>query len=168
MEFRADAKYRNLPVVVLAGRPNVGKSTLFNRLLHKRRAITDPTPGVTRDPVEADCFIAGMPLRLIDSGGFKLADREGIDNLVVEKTLDTIKKADLVILLLEAGEITPEDEEFIELLRPMRDNLIAAVNKTEGGRLHAGAWNILSLGFEKVFMISAEHGDNIGELEQES
>lgn len=167
MEFRPDVKYRSLPVVVLAGRPNVGKSTLFNRLLGRRRAITDPTPGVTRDPVEADCFIAGMPLRLVDSGGFKLADREGLDKLVVEKTLDAIKKADLVILILDAGGMTGEDEEFIELLRPFRSRLIAAVNKTEGGRLQAGAWNILSLGFEKVFMISAEHGDNIGELEQE-
>ncbi|MFQ3547989.1 MAG: GTPase, partial [Termitinemataceae bacterium] len=59
MEFNPDTKYTNLPVVVLVGRPNVGKSTLFNRLLRQRRAITDPTPGVTRDPVEADAFIAG-------------------------------------------------------------------------------------------------------------
>ena len=160
-------KYQNLPIVVLAGRPNVGKSTLFNRLLRKRRAITDPTPGVTRDPVEADCFISGKPLRLIDTGGFKLADCEGIDKLVVEKTLATIKKADLIVLILEAGEITSEDEEFIGLLRPYRDRLIVAVNKTEGGRRQADSWNILSFGFDKVFMISAEHGDNIGELEQE-
>ena len=163
----ASQKYRNLPTVVLAGRPNVGKSTLFNRLLHKRRAITDPTPGVTRDPVEADCLIDGKPLRLIDTGGFKLADCEGIDKLVVEKTLDTIKRANLIILLLEAGEITSEDEEFIGLLRPYNDRLIVAVNKTEGGRREADSWNVLSFGFDKVFMISAEHGDNVGELAQE-
>jgi GTP-binding protein len=160
-------KYCNLPVVVLAGRPNVGKSTLFNRLLRKRRAITDPTPGVTRDPVEADCLIDGKPLRLIDTGGFKLADCKDIDKLVVEKTINTIKKADLVILLLEAGEITSEDEEFIGRLRPYRNKLIAAVNKTEGGRHQADSWNLLSFGFDKIFMISAEHGDNIGELQQE-
>jgi len=160
-------KYTNLPVVVLAGRPNVGKSTLFNRLLRKRRAITDPTPGVTRDPVEADCLINEKPLRLIDTGGFKLADVEGIDKLVVERTIDTIKKADLVVLLLEAGEITSEDEELIELLRPYRKKLIVCVNKTEGGRLEADSWNVMSFGFEKVLMISAEHGDNIGELQQE-
>ena len=160
-------KYANLPVVVLAGRPNVGKSTLFNRLLRKRRAITDPTPGVTRDPVEADCLINEKPLRLIDTGGFKLADVEGIDKLVVERTIDTIKKADLVVLLLEAGETTSEDEELIELLRPYRNKLIVCVNKTEGGRLEADSWNVMSFGFEKVLMISAEHGDNIGELQQE-
>ena len=61
-----------LPIVALAGRPNVGKSTLFNRLLHKRRAITDPTPGVTRDPVAMDTVIMGKPLTLVDTGGFKL------------------------------------------------------------------------------------------------
>ncbi|WP_461257843.1 ribosome biogenesis GTPase Der [Treponema sp. R80B11-R83G3] len=160
-------KYRNLPTVVLAGRPNVGKSTLFNRLLHKRRAITDPTPGVTRDPVEADCFINEKPLRLIDTGGFKLADCNELDKLVVERTLETIKKADLVVLLLEAGEITSEDEELINILRPYRKKLIVTVNKTEGGRHEADAWNVLTFGFEKVLMISAEHGDNIGELQQE-
>ncbi|MDR0323616.1 MAG: ribosome biogenesis GTPase Der [Treponema sp.] len=163
----AKRKYQNLPTVVLAGRPNVGKSTLFNRLLRKRRAITDPTPGVTRDPVEADCIINEKPVRLIDTGGFKLAESESIDKLVVEKTIAAIKKADLVILILEAGEITSEDEEFIALLRPYRDKLIAAVNKTEGGRRQSDAWNVLSFGFDKVFMISAEHGDNVGELEQE-
>ena len=160
-------KYRNLPTVVLAGRPNVGKSTLFNRLLHKRRAITDPTPGVTRDPVEADCLINEKPLRLIDTGGFKLTDCDELDKLVVERTLETIKKADLVVLLLEAGEITSEDEELINTLRPYREKLIVTVNKTEGGRHEADAWNVLTFGFEKVLMISAEHGDNIGELEQE-
>jgi len=163
----ANLKYRNLPTVVLAGRPNVGKSTLFNRLLHKRRAITDPTPGVTRDPVEADCLIDGKPLRLIDTGGFKLADCNELDKLVVERTLETIKKAGLVVLLLEAGEITSEDEELINILRPYRKKLIVTVNKTEGGRHEADAWNVLSFGFDKVLMISAEHGDNIGELQQE-
>jgi GTP-binding protein len=174
MEFNPSLKYRNLPVVVLAGRPNVGKSTLFNRLLRKRRAITDPTPGVTRDPVETDAFIQGKPLRLVDTGGFKLDRERGardsdagaeMDDLVVEKTLGAIEKADLVVLLLEAGEITAEDEEFIELLRPCGDRLILAVNKTEGGRREAEAWNLLSYGFDKIHLISAEHGDNIAELE---
>ena len=174
-EFDPSKKYRNLPTVVLAGRPNVGKSTLYNRLLHKRRAITDPTPGVTRDPVQTDGFIAGKPIRLVDTGGFKLerSDKRGaeadnvIDDLVMEKTLATIREANLVVLLLEAGEITSEDEEFIELLRPCQQRLVIAVNKTEGGRREADSWNLLSYGFEKVFMISAEHGDNVGDLEDE-
>jgi GTP-binding protein len=166
MEFNPDSKYRNLPVAALVGRPNVGKSTLFNRLLHKRRAITDPTPGVTRDPVGMDTFINGKPLRLIDTGGFKL-DREELDDLVVERTLEILEQADLVILILEAGELTAEDEEFIAFLRPRRDRLLVAVNKTEGGRREADSWNLLSYGFEKVHMISAEHGDNVGDLEDD-
>jgi GTP-binding protein len=168
LEFDPELKYRNLPVVVLAGRPNVGKSTLFNRLLHKRRAITDPMPGVTRDPVAMDTFIAGKPLRLVDTGGFKL-DREGdegFDDLVVAKTLQTLEKADLILLVLEAGSLTREDEEFIEFLRPYRNRLLAVVNKTEGGRLENEAWNLLTCGFEKLWMISAEHGDNVGLLEK--
>ncbi|MDR2246389.1 MAG: ribosome biogenesis GTPase Der [Treponema sp.] len=167
-------KYRNLPVVVLAGRPNVGKSTLFNRLLRLKKAITDPTPGVTRDPVSADAFIAGKPVRLIDTGGFKL-DREAppandpsgdtLDDLVVGRTVETIRRADLIVLILEAGELTGEDEAFIDFLRPFQDRLVAAVNKTEGGRRGNESWNILSYGFDRVYLISAEHGDNIGELE---
>jgi GTP-binding protein len=194
--------YRGLPVVVLAGRPNVGKSTLFNRLLRRRRAITDPSPGVTRDPVEADAFIAGKPLRLIDTGGFKL-DREpgaprpaagrgssrgpvrgapedlsltdgspmdgapaSLDDLVLDRTLATLERADLIVLLLEAGECTAEDEEFIELLRPYGDRVLVAVNKTEGGRREAESWNLLSYGFGAMYPISAEHGDNVAELEE--
>jgi len=158
---------KNIPAVALAGRPNTGKSTLFNRLLHKRRAITDPTPGVTRDPVEADCVINDKLIRLIDTGGFKLADLDNLDKLVVEKTLEKLKNADLIVLLLEAGELTSEDEELIKILRPHRKKLIVAVNKTEGGRNEADAWNVLKFGFDNVLMISAEHGDNIGVLKQE-
>jgi GTP-binding protein len=161
----------NLPIVALAGRPNVGKSTLFNRLLHKRRAITDPTPGVTRDPVAMDTVIRGKLVTLVDTGGFKLdLDRDSsageLERLVVEKTMEILEKADLIVLLFEAGDISLEDEEFIDRLRPYQEKLIAAVNKTEGGRREAEAWNLLSYGFEKVYMISAEHGDNIPELEE--
>ena len=159
------------PLVALAGRPNVGKSTLFNRLLHQRRAITDPTPGVTRDAIFANTSILGKPIRLIDTGGFKL-DRdedtpEGkLEAMVVQRTLEVLKEADLIILLFEAGELKGEDEEFISLMRPYKDKLLAAVNKTEGGRREAEAWNLLSYGFDKVHMISAEHGDNIHDLEE--
>jgi GTP-binding protein len=165
MEFDSEKLYRKLPVVVLAGRPNVGKSTLFNRLLRRRRSITDPTPGVTRDPVEADAFILGKPMRLVDTGGFKL-ERDDLDDLVVEKTRDTLARADLVILVLEAGEPTPEDEQFIEYLRQYRDRLMVVVNKTEGGRREAMAWNYMSFGFDDLLMVSAEHGDNIADLEE--
>jgi len=167
--FDEDKTYRNQPLVVIVGRPNVGKSTLFNRFLHKRRAITDPTPGVTRDPIEETAFVAGKPVRLVDTGGFKRERDPGtpesvLDELVVEKTIAALKRADEILLLLEAGEPTAEDEEFIALLRPYWDKLLVAVNKTEGGRRESEAWNFLRFGFEEVLFVSAEHGDNIIEL----
>jgi GTP-binding protein len=164
-QFDINKKYADLPIVVLAGRPNVGKSTLFNRLLRTRRAITDPTPGVTRDAVTKDTFILDKPVRLVDTGGFKL-DKEGLDSLVVERTIKTLKTADLIVLLLEAGIITPEDEEFIGFLRQFYAKLLVAINKTEGGRHESEAFNLFSYGFDKILMISAEHGDHIGELEE--
>lgn len=169
--FDENKKYKNLPKVVIAGRPNVGKSTLFNRLLHERRAITDPTPGVTRDPIEEDCFICGYPVRIMDTGGFKLEREPGtveamLDELVVEKTLASLKTADLILLLLEAGTITAEDEEFIALLRPYWSKVVAAVNKTEGGRREEEAYNFYQYGFDELIFISAEHGDRVDELSE--
>jgi len=118
-----------------------------------------------------DTVILGKALRLVDTGGFKL-DRnrdtpEGeLESVVVERTLEVLKGAELIVLLFEAGELSLEDEEFIKLLRPYQKKLLVAVNKTEGGRREAEAWNLLSFGFDKVYMISAEHGDNIGDLEE--
>ena len=171
-EFSHQKKYKNIPLIAIVGRPNVGKSTLFNRFLRKRRSITDPTPGVTRDPVEAQAIINGFPVMLVDTGGFKLT-RSGdkfedtIDELVMEKTISTLKKADRILLLLDAGLATAEDEEFIQFLRPYFNKLVVAVNKTEGGRLMAAACNYYSYGFKSLTCISAEHGDNISELAEE-
>jgi GTP-binding protein len=111
-----------------------------------------------------DVFLCGRPVRLIDTGGFKL-ETDGLDELVVGRTLETLERADLIIFMVEAGAVTPEDEEFIGRLRPFQDRVLVAVNKTEGGRLSAEAWNLLAYGFEKVYLISAEHGDNVGDLE---
>ena len=164
-----DFEYEGLPTLVIAGRPNVGKSTLFNRFLHRRIAIVNPTPGVTRDPVEAVAMLNGNPVHLIDTGGYKLEREIGtmeaeLDEQVVEKSLDEISKADCILILLEAGMITGEDEEFILKMRPYWNKVIAAVNKTEGGKNEAEAWNYARFGFKNLFFISASHGDRIGEL----
>lgn len=169
LKFFPDKSYINLPTVAIAGRPNVGKSTLFNRFMHKRLAIVDPTPGVTRDPVEGTAFISGKPVHLVDTGGFKLdrdlKSRESeMDELVVEKSLSVIKRADLILLLLEAGKITGEDEEFIHLLRPYWNKVVVAVNKCEGGFGENISWNYLQYGFNELLFISADHGDHITEL----
>ena len=169
LHIYSDRTYFNLPLVVIAGRPNVGKSTLFNRFMKKRVAIVDPTPGVTRDPVESTAFIAGHPVHLMDTGGFKLDRDIGtmeavMDELVVQKSLEMLKRADLILFLMEAGTITGEDEEFIQLLRPYWKKVIAAVNKTEGGKKIDEAYNFMKYGFQDLLFISADHGDNISEL----
>lgn len=158
-------RYENLPLVALVGRPNVGKSTLFNRLLHKRRAITDPTPGVTRDPIEEEFIFPGTDkrCRIADTGGFKL-EREGLDDLVVARTLSLLRKADLVLFIVDAVDITPEDAEFAELLRPMSDRLILVVNKADSPERDPMVWAHMRWGFPRYIFISAEHNRNIGEL----
>ena len=165
----AKKQYEGLPLLVIAGRPNVGKSTLFNRFMQRRLAIVDPTPGVTRDPVEGTAMINGKPVHIVDTGGYKLQRDEGtmeavLDALVVERSLEMIEKADVILLLLEAGQITGEDEEFIIQLRPHWNKVIAAVNKTEGGKNESVSWNYAQFGFKNLFFISAEHGDNIADL----
>ena len=147
-KFYPDKTYYNLPLIVIAGRPNVGKSTLFNALTHTKRAITDPTPGVTRDPVEGTCFIAGKPVHLMDTGGYKLTrdyeSRESeMDDLVVAKTVEMLVKADKILLLLDAQAITAEDEELIAHLRQYSDKIIVAANKCESEKTAAAAYEAL-------------------------
>ncbi|MCX7028164.1 MAG: ribosome biogenesis GTPase Der [Spirochaetes bacterium] len=160
-----DVRWENLPLVALVGRPNVGKSTLFNRLLHKRRSITDPTPGVTRDPIEEVCELPGSDKRVLlaDSGGFKL-EREGLDDLVVARTLSLISKADLILFIVDAVEITPEDAEFAELLRPLGRRLVLVVNKADSPEREPLVWSQMKWGIEPVVFVSAEHNRNIDEL----
>ena len=170
-KFFPDRIYNNLPLIVIAGRPNVGKSTLFNALTHTKRAITDPTPGVTRDPVEGTCFLSGLPVHLMDTGGYKLTrnlkSRESeMDDLVVEKTVSMFQKADKILLLLDATEINSEDEELIHLLRSYSDKLIVAVNKTEGGKNEHLAYNYMKYGFKDISLISAFHGDGLNVLQE--
>lgn len=167
-----EKKYRNTPIVVIVGRPNVGKSTLFNRFMKKKVAITDPTPGVTRDPVIAQAFLDDnkeKPLTIIDTGGYKLERVVGskeaeLDELVVEKSIEMLSRADVILLLLESENITGEDEELVSTLRPYSDRVIVAVNKTEGGRNINDAWNYARFGFSDLIFISAEHGDHLADL----
>ena len=114
-------------------------------------------------------MINGKPVHIVDTGGYKLQRDEGtmeavLDELVVERSLEMIEKADVILLLLEAGQITGEDEEFIIQLRPHWNKVIAAVNKTEGGKNESVSWNYAQFGFKNLFFISAEHGDNIADL----
>ncbi len=145
------------PVVAIVGRPNVGKSTLFNRLIGRKKAITDPTPGVTRDPVSGSFEANGRTILLYDTGGVTF-EREGLNELVTKRSMEILEAADLVILVMEIGEITSEDQRFIELLRPYAKKIVLAVNKTDHGGLDQQVWEFHSFGFPEVIPISAAHG----------
>jgi len=151
--------------IAIVGRPNVGKSTLFNRLVGRRRAITDPTPGVTRDAVHEPAVIADHAVELIDTGGYRV-DAVDIESLVREKSLALLKDVDLVLLMLDINEYTAEDEEFVEKIRTYTDRLIVVVNKVDNQQREGLLWDFYSLGFEHVVGISAAHGTGIDDLEE--
>lgn len=153
-----------MPTVAIVGRPNVGKSTLFNRFLGHRKAITDPTPGVTRDPVGMIWECREEEIFLIDTGGYKL-DRQGLNGLVTRKSLEVIEGADLLLLVVDVQELTPEDEVLVEFLRPYADRTLLVVNKVDNPKREAEVWNFLTLGFPEVVGVSSTHGDNFGTLE---
>lgn len=152
-----------MPSIAIVGRPNVGKSTLFNRMVRKRKAITDPTPGVTRDTVEAVVYIGDRPVRLIDTGGVT-ADQGEIESSVTERSYRALREADIILLLLDVTGVTGEDTEFIESLRPYREKSVLLVNKVDNPAREAEGWNYFSFGFSSTLMISAEHGVNMDEL----
>ncbi|MDC7222679.1 MAG: GTP-binding protein, partial [Spirochaetales bacterium] len=157
---------RTLPVVAVVGRPNVGKSTLFNRLFGKRRSITDPTPGVTRDAIEEACTVAGKDILLVDTGGYKLERDDHFDGLVAERSVEQLDRASLIMLVLEAGIMTPEDEAMVEMVRPYTDRLIVVVNKVDTPEREPLVWEAYSLGFEHVIGVSAAHNRNVSELKE--
>jgi GTP-binding protein len=147
----------------VVGRPNVGKSTLYNRLLGRRRAITDAQPGVTRDVVESEWSCAGIPVRLCDTGGVT-AERGVFSKLVSERALETVRSAAVIVFLMDVTEVTGEDEEYIEALRPYADRVVLAVNKADNEKREQAAYAFYEYGFQTVIPISAEHGINIEAL----
>lgn len=155
---------RSLPVVAVVGRPNVGKSTLFNRLFGKRRSITDPTPGVTRDAIEEACTVAGKDILLVDTGGYKLERDDQFDELVSEKSVAQIDRSSLILLVLEAGQLTAEDQAMVEMVRPYSDRVVLVVNKVDTIEKEPLLWDFYSLGFEHNVGVSAAHNRNVSEL----
>jgi len=154
-----------LPVVVVAGRPNVGKSTLFNRLVGRRRAITDAMPGVTRDPVSAAATIGERPVRLVDTGGVGIGENE-MDILVAERSLRSVADADVVILVMDGTETTGEDEDFVDKLRHVADRTVLVVNKIDNPERENLVAAFYEYGFARVVGVSATHGLGREELEE--
>ena len=157
----------SLPKVAILGSPNVGKSTLFNRLLGRRRAITDPTPGVTRDPVEAKCVIDDASFLLVDTGGYLEGADEEVTEIASRKSLELAREADLLLFVVEVAGLAGNDEIFAQKLRPYAQKLILVVNKVDNAAREAQIWEFLRIGYDRMIAVSAAHGRNLVLLKQE-
>jgi GTP-binding protein len=156
-------------LIAIVGRPNVGKSALFNRIVGHRIAIVHDQPGVTRDRVSAEAEWRGRPFTLVDTGGIGLLRREKADDVIVRAALEqvglAIEAANVIILVVNVQEgIVPLDREAAARLRHSGKPVIVAVNKVDTSRVEANALEFLELGFEKVFPVSAIHGEGIEAL----
>ncbi|WP_035593437.1 ribosome biogenesis GTPase Der [Hyphomonas polymorpha] len=151
--------------LAIVGRPNVGKSTLFNRLVGKKIALVDDQPGVTRDRKMAEGRLASLPLSLIDTAGFENVKDDSLEARMRAQTEAAIAEADLVLFLVDARVgVTPEDETFAALLRKANLPVVLAANKAEGRAGEAGVFDAFSLGFGEPVGLSAEHGEGMAEL----
>ena len=156
---------RSLPSVVLVGRPNVGKSTLFNRVTRTRRAIVTPVPGTTRDLLTQPVEWEGVGFELTDTGGMFGASEDPLHQLVAERGRRAIGDADLLVLVVDGREgLVGGDREIAQAVREAGKPALLAVNKIDDRRARDGALDMYQLGFDPVFEIAAEHGDGVGDL----
>jgi GTP-binding protein len=156
------------PVVAIIGRPNVGKSSLFNRLAHQRKAIVIDQPGATRDRNYAACTWNDKPYILIDTGGFEPAATEGMLVQMREQTQLAIEEADIIIFLMDGREgLLPADRDIAALLRGFEKPVFYAVNKIDGLKQETLSYEFYQLGMETIYTVSAEHGLGVGELMDE-
>ncbi len=151
--------------VAIVGRPNVGKSTLFNRLVGRRAALVAPTPGVTRDRREGWARIGPLRFRAIDTAGLEEAAPETIAGRMMAQTERALEEADAALLLIDGrAGVTPADEFFAKQLRRLQVPIILAVNKCEGGAAESGVAEGHALGLGQPIPISAEHGEGLADL----
>jgi GTP-binding protein len=153
-------------IVAIVGRPNVGKSALFNRIVGRRVAIVHDQPGVTRDRVSAEAEWRGRPFSLVDTGGIGLLRREKSDDAITQAAYDQVQiaidSADVIILVVNVQEgIVPLDREVAARLRRAGKQVLVAVNKVDHPQAESGVVDFAALGFEKMFPVSAIHGEGI-------
>ncbi len=155
----------HLPLVAIVGRPNVGKSTLFNRLTHSRRSIVGDEPGITRDRIYGDVEWDGRIIRLVDTGGIVPDDADYIPSEIYRQAKVALQEADLLIMVVDARtELASPDIDLARLLIRGGKPVFLAINKVENPTVAATAENFRQLGLKNVFMISSEHGLGIGDL----
>lgn len=153
------------PLVAIVGRPNVGKSTLFNRLTHSRRSIVGDEPGITRDRIYGEVEWDGRLIRLVDTGGIVPNDAELIPSEIYRQARTALDEADLLLFVVDARtELASPDIDLARTLMRGRKPVFLVVNKVESAAVAAAAENFRQLGFREVYMVSSEHGQGIGDL----
>ena len=153
------------PIISIVGRPNVGKSTLFNRLVGYRKAIIEDAPGVTRDRNYGEFEYNGRTFDLVDTGGFEPTTDDAIFRLVKDQIAISIDESSAIIFVLDGRDgIHPHDVIIADILRKQNKPIFYAVNKVDSGRMEASAAEFYELGAETIYTISALHGTGIGEL----
>src|SRR6185503_4201315 len=161
----AKRKDKELPLVAIIGRPNVGKSTLFNRLIGERRAIVGDEPGITRDRIYGESRWNGKAFALVDTGGIVPDDEAVIPVNIFKQAGVAIDEAVALMWVVDARKgITPLDEELARLLRATGKRVLVAANKADAAQLESDAGEFHGFGFSDVFPVSAEHGNGIGEM----
>ena len=159
------AKQRELPLVAIVGRPNVGKSTLFNRLIGERRSIVGDEPGITRDRIYGESEWNDVRFALVDTGGIVPDDEAVIPANILKQASFAIDEAQALIWVVDARKgVTSLDEELARLLRGTGKRVIVTANKADTAHWESDAGEFHAFGFDDVFPISAEHGNGIGEM----
>ena len=154
-----------LPTVAIVGRPNVGKSTLFNRLVGKRIALVDDRPGVTRDRREGDATLFDLNFRVVDTAGYEDMDEQTLPGRMRMQTEAAVAGSAVSLFLIDGrAGVTPLDEEIARWLRASGHPVILAVNKAEGSQADSGIMESYSLGLGEPIAISAEHGEGLADL----
>ena len=153
-----------LPTVAIVGRPNVGKSTLLNRILGRREAIVEERPGVTRDRKEVVASWSGKEFTLIDTGGW-MATGSTLDEKVSDQSEKAIKEADAILFVVDATVgVTDDDAQIASLLRSKQETVVVVANKVDNKNLETEVWDLLSLGLGEPLPVSALHGKGTGDL----
>lgn len=156
---------KKLPIVAIVGKPNSGKSTLFNRIVRSRLAIVHETPGVTRDTMQARAEWNGRPFDLVDTGGFAAAEDDPLQRQITERIVRTVEKSAVVLFVVDIDTgPTTEDARLLDALRRFRDRMILVVNKVESDTDRWSVHDFHSLGIERMYAVSALHGGGVGDL----